>query len=72
MNQATLPMDFSNARVELPSMWATVWIRGERGTVVEVIPEAYAQPTIRVLFADGRVGTHKLSEIGAATGRTRR
>ncbi len=62
--QSTLPMNFSNARIELPSMWSTIWIRGERGTVVGTDAETYAEPMVRVLFADSRVGTHKMSEIG--------
>lgn len=45
-------------------MWATIWIRGERGTVVGTDSESFVEPMVRVLFADGRVGNHKMSEIG--------
>lgn len=64
MTQATLPMNFSNARIELPAMWATVWVRGERGTVIWGCLETYAVPMIKVLFPDGHIGTHKLNELG--------
>lgn len=62
--QATLAMNFSNARIELPSLWATIWIRGERGTVVGTDADSFAQPMVRVLFEDGRIGNHKMTEIG--------
>lgn len=45
-------------------MWATVWVRGERGTICAVIHDDYPVPMIRVLFADGRQGLHKLAELG--------
>ena len=63
-NQATLPMNFSTARIEAPAMWATVWVRGERGTVVGYDAESFPEPMTRVLFADGRTGIFKHSEMG--------
>ncbi len=64
MTQASLPMNFSNARIEPSTMWSTVWVRGERGTVVGYDTESYPQPMTRVLFADGRTGIFKHSEMG--------
>ena len=61
----TLRMDFSGSRFEPPAMWATVWVRGERGTVVGFDADSYAEPMTRVLFEDGRVGMFKFSEMGA-------
>jgi hypothetical protein len=64
----TLPMNFSNTRVILAPLWSSVWVRGERGTVVGHDAELAIEgepPILRVLFADGRVGLHKMSELGA-------
>ncbi len=63
--QTNLPMNFQNARIEPSAMWATVWVRGERGTVVGYDTESYEQPMTRVLFADGRTGNFSHSEMAS-------
>lgn len=61
--QTTLPMNFSNARIILPAMWATGWMRDERYTVVGVDADNYDVPMVRALFADGRIGLHTMAEL---------
>lgn len=66
-NTMSLPMNFANARpsTEADWMWATVYYKGERGTVVAYCADDYAAPMLRVLFADGRHAMLKISELGA-------
>lgn len=64
MTQTSLPMNFTNARIEPSKLWATVWVRGERGTVVGYDAESYEVPMTRVLFSDGRQGLFTHAEMG--------
>jgi hypothetical protein len=66
-NNATLPMNFMNARptTEKDWMWSTVFYKGERGIVVEYCTDYGDLPMLRVLFADGRKAILKASELGA-------
>ncbi|MBP8137609.1 MAG: hypothetical protein KAY61_05340 [Candidatus Eisenbacteria bacterium] len=67
-NSMTLPMNFSNARPTTAEdwMWSTVFYKGERGTVVAYYADDYGDlPMLRVLFADGRQGILKISELGS-------
>lgn len=67
MTQATLPMNFSNARPTTAAdwLWSRVVYKGTFGTVVEYDADTFAQPMLRVLFDDGRLtGWLKTSELG--------
>lgn len=61
----SLPMNFSNIQpvTESDWMWSTVYARGARGTVVGFDSDE-AGVMLKILFADGRVGFYKPSELG--------
>ena len=55
---------YQNARFEVMRSGSTTWHKGERCTVVEYLPDTYAEPMYRVRFQDGRIGTFKPTELG--------
>lgn len=62
--QPSLFSTYENAKFEPMAAGATTWRKGERVTVIEFLPDTYAEPMYAVRFSDGSLGVFKPSELG--------